>query len=245
MMTVQPEAFSLALRGGTRCQAAGRMQVSGQEAQTVRDPLSSAARRVSGAQYVGVLHRRERHSDGYAVRKPRERLGMEIPNSGAARYREELVFAVQQRVHAPVVRVWAVIGDFGTEHRWTSTLVHCTRDTPLVRVGTSRICTLARPLMGHTRVREELTEFCPEQALTYRLDGPAGPFHTAASRWVTRADADGSTMLTVEGRFTPQNTLVRVLLWPVVRPMLARLTRKVIGELDTFLQVQEKGLAPG
>lgn len=147
----------------------------------------------------------------------------------------ELVFAVTKKVGVPVKQVWDVLGDFGTEHRWTRTLIYCQRDTPRVSVGTSRICTLAKPLMGRTRVREELIEFSPGQALSYKLDGPAGPFRTASSRWATHPDAEGSTVITVEGRFTPQNKVVRVLLWPVVKPLIARLTKKVLGELEMFL----------
>lgn len=152
----------------------------------------------------------------------------------------ELAFTVSTRTSVPIPQIWETLGDFGTEHRWTKTLLHCERDTSQVNVGTARNCTLARPLMGRTQVREELVEFVPGKVLAYRLDGPAGPFRTAASRWTTSADAEGKTVITVEGRFTPKNRVVRMLLWPLVRPYVARVTRNVLGELESFLLSQQR-----
>lgn len=151
----------------------------------------------------------------------------------------EMVFSVSSRTSIPIEQVWKILGDFGAEHRWTQTLLHCERDTPQVRVGTSRTCTLAKPLMGRTRVREELVEFSPGRALAYRLHGSAGPFRTATSRWSTSVDAEGTTVITVEGRFTPKNRAVRALLWPVVKPYISRLTRGILKELELFLVSQQ------
>jgi hypothetical protein len=151
-----------------------------------------------------------------------------------------LSFAVSSRTDVILKRVWETLGDFGNEHRWTRTLVHCERDTPGVDVGTSRTCTLAKPLMGRTQVREELIEFSPGKALMYKLDGPAGPFRTAASRWTTCIDTDGKTVITVEGRFTPRSKIVGAVFWPIVKPHIARLTRRVLAELDLFLRAQQR-----
>ena len=152
----------------------------------------------------------------------------------------ELTFSVSRRTNIPIQQVWEILGDFGTEHRWTQTLLHCERDTPQVDVGTSRICTLAKPLMGRSQVREELVEFSPGKALAYTLDGSAGPFRTAASRWTTKVDAEGKTVISVEGRFTPKNKVVRILLWPVVRQYISRVTRSVLGELESFLLSRQR-----
>jgi hypothetical protein len=104
-----------------------------------------------------------------------------------------------------------------------------------VRVGTARTCTLPKPLMGRTKVREELTEYLPGHSLAYTLDGPAGPFASASSRWRTAVEPDGSTSLTVEGFFTPRNLLARLVVWPLAKPMIRRLTVGVIGELEDFV----------
>ncbi len=146
-----------------------------------------------------------------------------------------LGFSVTRTVGASAGRVWNVLGDFGTEHRWTRSLVHCERDTPVAGVGTVRECTLPRPLMGRTKVREQLIEYVPGKSLAYRLDGPAGPFAQAASRWSIAPRGEGATAVTVEGSFVPRNAAVRWLVWPLVRPMVARLTRRVLGELNAFV----------
>jgi hypothetical protein len=138
-----------------------------------------------------------------------------------------------------------VLGDFGTEHRWTKSLEHCERDTDMVGVGTIRTCTLPKPLMGRTSAREQLTEYEPGQALAYRLEGAAGPFASASSRWSTSARPDGATIVTVEGFFTARNRAAAILVWPFAKPMLRRLTRRVIGELETFVARQAEAAWPG
>lgn len=148
---------------------------------------------------------------------------------------ELLQFSVTRVVHAPSKDVWRVLGDFGTEHRWAKSLSHCKRDTPDVRVGTTRSCRLPKPLMGRTEVCEVLTEFEPERALAYALDGPAGPFASAFSRWSTQSASEGSTEVTIAGRFEPKNWFVRLLVWPLAKLMLKRLTGRVLGELEVFV----------
>jgi hypothetical protein len=103
-----------------------------------------------------------------------------------------------------------------------------------VHVGTARTCTLPKPLLGRARAREVLTEFEPGVALAYALDGPAGPFLTASSRWSTRPASDGTTLVTVEGTFTPRNWVARFLLWPLAKPMIKNLARSVVRELGAF-----------
>jgi hypothetical protein len=42
-------------------------------------------------------------------------------------------------------------------------------------------------------------------------------------------------MVTVEGRFEPRNAAVPVLLWPLIKPMLKRITTGILLELERFL----------
>jgi uncharacterized protein YndB with AHSA1/START domain len=144
-------------------------------------------------------------------------------------------FTVTETIDASPASVWNILGDFGTEHRWTRSLAKCERDTPDVRVGTTRTCVLPKPLMGRMQVREQLTEYEPGHALAYLLDGPAGPFLTAASRWSIQPAADGATSLTVAGTFTPKNWFSRIV-WVVARPAIRRLTRNAIRELGTYVR---------
>lgn len=144
-------------------------------------------------------------------------------------------FSTTRLVHASNTKVWSIIGDFGNEHTWVKGMKHCARDTPDVRVGTTRTCELAKPLMGVTHAVETLTEFEPGHVLAYRLHGDAGPFAKAQSRWSTRSMPDGTTALTVEGRFEPKNWASRYLVWPIAKPMIVRLTQRTIGELETHV----------
>jgi uncharacterized protein YndB with AHSA1/START domain len=146
-----------------------------------------------------------------------------------------VAFNVNRVLRASNADVWSVLGDFGTEHRWTKSLAHCERNTANVTVGTVRTCTLPRPLMGRTKVSEQLVEYTPLSALTYELDGAAGPFASARSRWSTQERADGTTKLSVEGIFVPQGWFSRHMVWPLAKPMITRLTKQVMSELENYL----------
>ncbi len=146
-----------------------------------------------------------------------------------------LRFSTSRVVDASPEEVWRVLGDFGTEHRWTRSVAHCERDTAEVRVGTSRRCRLPRPLLGRSEVTETLTEYEPGRSLAYRLDGAAGPFASAASRWSLAPTPEGRTAVTVEGAFEPRHWAARALVWPVAKPAIRRLARGVVGELDAYL----------
>jgi hypothetical protein len=156
-----------------------------------------------------------------------------------------VTFRVSHPVYASPDVVWAVLGDFGTEHRWTTTLTYCERDTANVAVGTRRTCRLPKPLMGRTEVSERLTEFEHGVALAYELDGSAGPFASASSRWSTRSEEHGATVVTVEGQFVPRNWFAHFVLWPMAKPFLLRLTRAVLGELATFVQAGPRACSLG
>lgn len=150
-----------------------------------------------------------------------------------------LTFEVTRVIPAADDAVWDVLGDFGTEHRWTKALSRCERDTPDVRVGTVRWCRLPRPVMGRTEVREVVTEFEPGRTLAYSLDGAAGPFASASSRWSTRPASSRATAVTVAGSFEPRNRAVPLLAWPLAKPMLRRVTRRVLRELEEFLVARD------
>jgi uncharacterized protein YndB with AHSA1/START domain len=156
--------------------------------------------------------------------------------STLAGMKPSLRFAVTHVIPARNEDVWRVLEDFGAEHRWTTSVRWCTRDTADVRVGTVRTCQLPRPLMGRSEVREEVTELEPGRVLAYFLDGTAGPFATASSRWSTVTTAGDATAVTVQGTFAPKNAAVPVVVWPFAKPTLQRLTRHVLRELEVFLR---------
>lgn len=143
----------------------------------------------------------------------------------------EVRFHVEMPIRAAPEVVWGVLGDFGNEHLWTTSVKACTRDSAEVRVGTTRTCQLPRPLMGRTEARETLTEYDPGRALAYVLDGPAGPFARAESRWSISPQTLGKTIVRVEGTFVPKSWAAHRILWPLARPAIARLTRRVLREL--------------
>ena len=95
-------------------------------------------------------------------------------------------------------QVWRLLGDFVNEHRWSSQLADCRRDTAAVGVGTRRTCVLAKPLMGRTETTEQLTEYVAGASLAYRLSGRAGPFRLSKGRWVVTPEED-VTVITVSG----------------------------------------------
>lgn len=133
-------------------------------------------------------------------------------------------------------RVWAVVGDFGNEHRWVSTLAHCRRSTTDVRVGTVRSCRLERPLMGRSSVDEELTDYQPGVMLAYRLLGAAGPFRSSEGRWWLRPGRDGTTAVEVAGRFTPRNVVIGFLFGRFARLVARRAARHTLDDLAAAVE---------
>jgi hypothetical protein len=130
-----------------------------------------------------------------------------------AKTTQAIEISVSGTIGADPAVIWSILGDFGTEHRWASQLKHCQRSTDMVRIGTVRSCTLAKPLMGRSTVNEELIEFEPGEALSYRLRGNAGPFRSAEGRWAMSPGHGGGTVVEVSGRFEPRSALVGFFVW--------------------------------
>jgi uncharacterized protein YndB with AHSA1/START domain len=152
-------------------------------------------------------------------------------------------FSSARTIHAPIARVWNVIADFGNEHIWVSGMKICRRDTAQVGVGTSRFCELNMPVMGRTEVKETLVEFDPGRSMAYELEGAAGPFVEAASRWTLQAIGFGMTRIKVEGKFRAKNWAARTLVWPLAKPMIVRLTQRTLGELEAYLASEAKAVS--
>jgi hypothetical protein len=142
------------------------------------------------------------------------------------------------RVHNTPTDVWRLLGDFGNEHRWSSQLASCRRDTAAVAVGTRRTCVLATPLMGRTQTTEELTEYVAGVSLAYRLSGRAGPFRVSEGRWVITPD-DDVTVITVSGRFEPLNATVGLLVGPLAKVVAARAARRALADLVTAVDAPD------
>lgn len=128
-----------------------------------------------------------------------------------------------------------LLGDFGTEHHWASQLKHCRRNTDMVRVGTVRSCTLARPMMGRSAVDEELIEFDPGKGLSYRLRGGAGPFRYAEGRWTISPDGAG-TLVEVSGRFEPRSALIGILFGGLACAAATRAAQRAVDDLTMYIE---------
>lgn len=142
------------------------------------------------------------------------------------------------RTHGTPAQVWRLLGDFGNEHRWSSQLASCRRDTASVGVGTRRTCALAKPLMGRTETTEELTDYVAGASLAYRLSGRAGPFRDAEGSWVVTRDED-ATVVSVSGRFEPLNAAVGLLVGPLARVVAVRAARRALADLVTAVEAPD------
>jgi D-proline reductase (dithiol) PrdB len=143
--------------------------------------------------------------------------------------------ARQRLIRAPLDRVWSVVGDFGHEDRWARNIRQSARDTADVVVGTVRSLTLARPLMGRNQVEEVILAVEPGQLLAYRLRGGAGPFASAESYWHFQAE-DGETLVIIEGRFTPRNALLGLLVRGIAKAAVGRALDGTLRELAAYAE---------
>jgi hypothetical protein len=142
------------------------------------------------------------------------------------------------RTYRTPAEVWRLLGDFGTEHRWSSQLASCRRDTATVGVGTRRTCALAKPLMGRTEATEELTYYVAGASLAYRLCGRAGPFRVSEGRWVVTPEEE-ETVITVSGRFEPLNATVGLLVGPLAKVVAVRAARRALADLVTAVEAPD------
>jgi hypothetical protein len=154
-----------------------------------------------------------------------------------------LRFAVSRTARAPNAAVWRVLGDFGTEHRWNTSVSECRRNTESVRVGTvlcgpapcqSRSWATPRGGAPHGIRPGRGARVCARTA--------GGPVLLGVQPVVDETSRRRCNYVTVEGRFAPRNRWVRFVVWPLATLMLRRLTRRVIGELETSVVAQS--LAP-
>lgn len=150
---------------------------------------------------------------------------------------QAIEIAAGRVIRADLAIVWSILGDFGTEHRWASQLKQCRRSTDWVRVGTVRSCTHAKPIMGRSAIEEELTEFEPGRALTYRLRGGAGPFRSAEGRWRVSPVKNG-TLVEVSGRFQPHTALVKVLPGGLARASARRAAHRALDDFARYVERQ-------
>lgn len=154
-----------------------------------------------------------------------------------ARTMPAIEISARRTLRADPALVWSILGDFGTEHRWASQLRHCRRNTNTVRVGTVRSCTLAKPLMGRSTVDEELVDFEPGRALSYKLRGGAGPFRSAEGRWTVRPGR-GGTFVEVSGRFEPRSAVIGFIFGGLARAAARRAARRALDDLATFVETR-------
>jgi hypothetical protein len=80
-----------------------------------------------------------------------------------------------------------------------------------------------------------------QDAAYYSLDVSAGPFASASRCWSTVVISRNQTAVTIEGFFTPSNWLGRLLVWPLARPMIRRLSLQALRELYAHLLAPPPG----
>lgn len=148
----------------------------------------------------------------------------------------------QRFVHAPIERVWSVVGDFGHEAQWARNIRQSTRNTSTVEVGTFRTLKLAKPLMGRDQVEEVIIAIEPGRMLAYRLHGNAGPFASAESHWRLREDGRG-TIVEVEGRFVPRSAILGFLVGGAAKVAIKRTLDGTLRELAEFAEGGENHAA--
>lgn len=102
-------------------------------------------------------------------------------------------FTIEEKVDAPVERVWTVLADIGGVHEWNPgvTSSHLTTDQR-EGVGTSRHCDLG----GKKYVQEMAVDWDPHYRLTMRLVETNLPFTKADVRFMLRPAGTG-TIVTV------------------------------------------------
>jgi uncharacterized protein YndB with AHSA1/START domain len=140
-------------------------------------------------------------------------------------------FTAEVHIDAPVESVWDVLADIGAIHTWNPGVVesHVTSETS-DGVGASRRCNLA----GNTYFDEDVVEWSPNEAITFRIVGTNMPFARADIAFRLQPEG-GGTLVTVSPdyamKFGPLGWLMDAL-------MVRRNYRKGVAQLLDGLRAQ-------
>lgn len=102
----------------------------------------------------------------------------------------------RMEIDASPDEVWAVLGDWGQEARWTSSLTGSYRvDGGPIELGSARHCELTTPFAGNDTVDEYLTVYEPGHRIGYQVAGKVGPFDIVRNIWTLTPGENGGSVV--------------------------------------------------
>lgn len=107
-------------------------------------------------------------------------------------------FTVDTRIDAPVDAVWRVLADIGSIASWNPGVVESRVTSDAAEgVGSSRRCELG----GRNYLDEDVVEWRPNEAITFRIVASNMPFASADVAFALRSDG-GATAVSVSPEYT-------------------------------------------
>ncbi len=89
-------------------------------------------------------------------------------------------------IDAPVAKVWATLADIGSIADWNPGLVGSQATNNSIGLGATRVCDID----GKHNLDEEVVQFEPERAITFRITRSTLPFRSADIRFTLKAKGE-------------------------------------------------------
>ena len=135
-------------------------------------------------------------------------------------------------IAATPTQIWETLADFGAIGSWADNVDHsCILNHGATPVGTTR-----RVQVGRDAFVERITEFDPQFALGYDIEGLPRIFGTVSNRWCLEGTGAGGTVVTLTSRVTAGSRVDQQLAERVACRMLARQSDAMLAGLATRLE---------
>ena len=135
-------------------------------------------------------------------------------------------------IAASPTQIWDVLADFGAINTWTDNVDHsCLLTGDTIAVGTAR-----RLQVGRNTLVERITEFDPQFALAYDIEGLPTALGTVNNRWCLEATSGGLTIVTLTSTVDIGSRLDQRLIERVACRMLARQSEAMLAGLAHRLE---------
>ena len=106
-------------------------------------------------------------------------------------------FIEETRINAPVARVWSILADVGAIADWNPGLRGSRATNTRKGLGATRFCDID----GRQNLDEEVVQFEPMNAITFRITRSTLPFESADIRF-TLTEERGQTGVAVAPKYT-------------------------------------------
>ncbi len=139
-------------------------------------------------------------------------------------------------INATAQTVWALLADIGTIAVWNPGVVSSKTTNSEAGIGAARHCAIS----DTQSLDEEVIEFEPMRAITFRITQSTMPFQFADIRFTLNADAQGTTVTVSPLYALKYGLLGRLLDGLIVKRVYRKGMKGLLGGLKSHAEAQNR-----